>query len=287
MFKVVNKNKFRLVILILVLLTIPLIIYLVQHLQIFKGRAGGSSIEFFGTNIVDLQNGQKGFTLNNQGQPAVSLRLTSPFGPPNSGNISSPIPGGSGGNNMNKKEIKLAVILAKFQDDTSNPYAKTDVQSMIFYSPISVKKYYVESSFGQFTFSGDVFGWYTIPGNTNYCSPETWATAAEQVARNQGIDLSNYSNEFFIFPTNTCQGIEQGAVIGPIGSPKAWSKILDFPLIVHELGHSFGLAHATALKCGDLAIDDYSKCSDVNLTQFQYGDPGDVMGGSDKLANTP
>ncbi len=80
-----KKNKIRLIVSVLFLVALPAIIYLVQHPQIFKGRAVGGAIEVFGSNIIDLPNGKKAFTLNSQGQPVVNLRLTSPLGPATTG----------------------------------------------------------------------------------------------------------------------------------------------------------------------------------------------------------
>ncbi len=101
-----NKQKRNLAILIILIIGIPVLVYLALHPQFFKPKAAGGTIEVFGDNIINLPNGQKAFTLNDQGKPIVNLRLISPFGPPTTGgsintpnSVGSPInTGGSNGN---------------------------------------------------------------------------------------------------------------------------------------------------------------------------------------------
>ncbi len=93
-----KRNKTNLIVLIVLLVAAPVLLYLVTHPQIFRPKAGGGTIEVFGDNIINLPNGQKGFTVNAQGQPVINIRLTSPFGPP-----------GQTGNNQQVNTIPIPI----------------------------------------------------------------------------------------------------------------------------------------------------------------------------------
>lgn len=75
-----RKNLTNIIIVVFLSLGVILGIYLVKQTQVFKPKAGGGQIEFFGDNIKDLPGG-KGFTLDSKGEAKVNLRLTSPLGP--------------------------------------------------------------------------------------------------------------------------------------------------------------------------------------------------------------
>lgn len=80
----IERKKLNIFVVIILLLGVILGIYLVKQTQIFKPKAGGGQLEFFGDNIQELPGGQQGFTLDSKGEAKVNLRLTSPLGPASS-----------------------------------------------------------------------------------------------------------------------------------------------------------------------------------------------------------
>ena len=58
---------------------------------------------------------------------------------------------------------KVAVILFTFSDSSAQPYTPDYARGIAFTNGNSVAAYYDESSWGQLTLSGDVFGWYQFP----------------------------------------------------------------------------------------------------------------------------
>jgi len=63
---------------------------------------------------------------------------------------------------------KALVLLVDFSDKTSI-YSKDQIQTLLFAStPNSLKGYYQEASYGQFTLTGEVYGWFRAPENYSY-----------------------------------------------------------------------------------------------------------------------
>jgi hypothetical protein len=57
----------------------------------------------------------------------------------------------------------VAVILINFTNDTSQPYSPAFANGIVFTNPDSVAAFYAEESYGQLaSFTGTVYGWYTI-----------------------------------------------------------------------------------------------------------------------------
>jgi len=139
---------------------------------------------------------------------------------------------------------KVAVILVNFQDKAIQPYTPSTAKSVMF---TTTNAYYQEVSFGKTKLEGfnrpdgDIFGWYTVPINSpRSCDGvEAWTDAAGSLARNDGFNPANYSNEIYLFPrVSGCNYGGQGTLGG------RWSAIfgvLTTRAVGHELGHNFGL----------------------------------------------
>ncbi|WP_110456651.1 Ig-like domain-containing protein [Shewanella algidipiscicola] len=168
-------------------------------------------------------------------------------------------------------EQKVLVLMLNFQDSPNlQPWSKEDVQQMVFGR---VNDYYQEASYGQTWLSGDVRGYYTLPLDTN-CDYFGMDRYAQQLATDDGIDLSQYQRLVYLLPQNSSCGWRGQGTLG--GNPsRAWiNGELNLLTIGHELGHNLGLKHAKELSCGDGYLSD--AC--VAIT---YGDTLDIMGKSE------
>lgn len=119
-----KKNKINLVIAVLLLAAIPAIIYLVKHPQIFKGRALGPVIAFFGSNIIREPNGSQAFTLDSQGRATVNVRLNSPFGPAGAGGSGNTATNQSGGGSANSG-VTLSLSPGSGNETNGTPFDVT------------------------------------------------------------------------------------------------------------------------------------------------------------------
>jgi hypothetical protein len=164
------------------------------------------------------------------------------------------------------------VILVNFQDYAVQPYAIADAQNMFFGT---ANNFFVESSYGQTSITGDVVGWYTIPDSITTCDAYKIATDAQSAAVAAGANLSNYTRYVYAFPYNSVCGWAGASNVG--GKPsQSWINYdtLQLHVIDHELGHAFGLWHSHLLDCGASATIG------TNCAINDYGDIVDVMGAS-------
>ena len=180
---------------------------------------------------------------------------------------------------------KVAVVLLNFQDAPVEPWTPAEARDRIFTAPDSVNAYYQELSGGAISLTGnvaaegDVLGWYTIPYASGVtCDFTLWSAAAQAAAAADGSDLSGYDYRIYAWaPVQSCGFAGFATVPGH----DAWLNVqgLEFLSNVarHELGHDFGVNHASTWMCTDAAGQR------VPLSQTcvsgEYGDPFDVMGG--------
>jgi len=174
---------------------------------------------------------------------------------------------------------KVAVILANFANDTSQPITSATARDLVFGASTSANAYYQSESFGirslvgKLAQTGDVFGWYTIAANNNPCDYASWGTAARAAAQAAGVDLSGYDHVVHYFPRASVCG---WSGVGQVPGKYTWINGSNSQTIAHELGHNFGSHHASSLTCTDAGgarVSISSKC-----TIGEYGNPFDVMG---------
>jgi chitodextrinase len=181
---------------------------------------------------------------------------------------------------------RIAVILFNFSNDMSQPYTAAYATGVAFTNTDSVSAYYADSSWGQLSLSGDVYGWYTIPDTNTTCSVDTWANSANKAAAAAGVSLSGYTNVVYAFP---------------LVSSCAWNGWADLPGtrswlngpsgmtvqgMAHELGHNFGLNHASSLVCTQNGTKVSLSADPSNCTTGEYGDPFSVMGSAKHYSQT-
>lgn len=101
---------------------------------------------------------------------------------------------------------------------------------------------FFESSFGQFLITAEIIGEVTIDKDASEpCSNAAFSALADE----QGIDWSPYEKRIYLFPRYTCgfSATAQG------GGAKIWSTVCDWSqVLVHELGHTFGLQHSALVE---------------------------------------
>jgi hypothetical protein len=178
---------------------------------------------------------------------------------------------------------RLAVLLINFTGNTGQPFTTQQTSDAFFgASPAySVNTLYQEQSYGTWSVSGDVFGYYTVNGNLSTCDWSTWGSLARTAATNAGVNLNNYTNVVHVFVGQGTCGWSGLAYL-----PGNWSFLngnISTYVASHELGHNFGAHHASTTYCtdGGVRVAIGTSCS-----YSEYGDPFDVMGGAARLSST-
>jgi hypothetical protein len=173
---------------------------------------------------------------------------------------------------------RVAVVLFNFSNDTRQPIDATRAKELVFSGTSSSNAYFKEVSFGvrslvgSVDMTGDVLGWYTIDQVNTGCSYSDWGTAARAKATAAGVNFSNYDHVVHYFPkTSGCQFSGVGQLPGKYN----WINDSGSQTISHELGHNFGVHHASSYRCllNNVPVPIGGTC-----TASEYGDPFDVMG---------
>ncbi len=167
----------------------------------------------------------------------------------------------------------VAVLLFNFSNSTAQPWTTSAVRGAVFDNANSVDEYYRDASYGQLALTGDVFGWYTIDSSNAGCAYTTWANEARAKAAAAGVSLASYQYTVYAFPQAASCGWAGLAYLPGTGS---WiNGAMTLRVVSHELGHNFGVHHASTLACSNAGVPSTfaGTCS-----QSEYGDPFTVMG---------
>lgn len=148
----------------------------------------------------------------------------------------------------------VAVILLSF--DGTQPWTTSQVQS----AANAAAGYYTRDSYGAYTFTTDLRGTYTITP-PSICDIDAIRSQARALAG----DLSAYQHVAYLFPyLPVCQFAGSGELPGD----EIWLNGQISPyLLMHELGHNFGLSHAGGPLNPDSG-DAWSVMGFSNVTTF-------------------
>lgn len=162
----------------------------------------------------------------------------------------------------------VIVILIKFTDTTAEPFTQAAIQSTMFSGASSVANFYREASYQKHTLSGAVTPWLRARfARPTSCDYNRIANEAIYLAQQAGYNLSAYQRRVYVFPKVTACGWW-----GLGGGIQAW--VNDQPSLLvfaHELGHTFGVGHASTLDCGTVVVGG-------SCVRSEYGDANSVMG---------
>lgn len=192
---------------------------------------------------------------------------------------------------------KVALILFNFQNSpATQPWTLAQARTNIFTGSNSANAYYEEESDGTFSMAGkqnvdgDVFGYYTIPYNSNgTCAWQTWIQSARNAAIAAGEDMAGYDDYVYASPQSSC-GFGGVAYLANGSSNPAYKSAflngnMGLRVATHELGHRFGVHHSSTMRCGTdplpIIYKDYGDSANPvpsGCSYGEYGDPFDVMG---------
>ena len=170
---------------------------------------------------------------------------------------------------------RVAVILFNFKTNTAQPASKTAVSANYFGSSNSVSSYYLDTTFNQRGFTGDVYGYYTIDNTPTTCDYNAWSEAAKLKAQAANVDFSQYDHVSYAFPYVTA--CSWGGM-GQVGGTTTWinGSPAQLFIVAHEIGHNLGMTHAQGTYCID--ANKVIVAQSDNCTIYEYGDSFDVMG---------
>ncbi|HEX4485117.1 MAG TPA: choice-of-anchor D domain-containing protein, partial [Terriglobales bacterium] len=183
---------------------------------------------------------------------------------------------------------RVAVILLTMPSATTFPsgFDSNYFQQLFFSnSGYSLNTYWDESSYGQTSATGQVFGPFALTADYSCTDNDSLANAAIMAAST--VDFTQFDRVALVFPVQTCS-------YGGLGTIGCWETIVPsqnisvawlpvFPYqqtsnyvgtVTHELGHNLGLNHANTLDHDTYAVGAFD---DVG-SNTEYGDPFSVMG---------
>jgi MYXO-CTERM domain-containing protein len=174
--------------------------------------------------------------------------------------------------------VKAAFVLLDFDGVTPQDNTPAEVRGYLD----TVRNYYRELSYGTFTVDADVFGPYRVPRPAS-CSLETIGALARQTAAARGVAIDTYDHVGITLPS--ANGIDCACGVAWLGRSPAQPDAriehtslytcVEANAFAHELGHAFGLHHASHADCAGAAMrrDIYDACA-----LEEYGNQFNVMG---------
>lgn len=151
-------------------------------------------------------------------------------------------------------EQRVLVVLATWGP---TPFLTADVRRVVF---TEADAFLRRSSYGKVRLRGEVTSWLRVLPTTTGCADEWWEVGipravsepARAGASGRGYRLAAYNRFVYVVPSSACayigMGWETEVLLNGSLSPE---------LVVHELGHTWGLGHAGSAQCADTcSLDD-------------------------------
>lgn len=157
-------------------------------------------------------------------------------------------------------EQRTVVLTTNFTDKPLSCSAEA-IRDLVFTDPNgqSIDDYYRDSSHSNVWLSGEVHGTYTIPSPNDCGAPfSAYTDALDAAAMADGVDLSTFDRKVYVMPNTGCGY----AGVGSVGNTPSQSLIFTCGIAdvyAHELGHNFGMYHAST-------------------SNSEYGDKTGIMG---------
>ena len=216
---------------------------------------------------------------------ARRVALASGGGAPSGGNgaWTNPPPRNPVGSWGSKRVLFMRLV---FRDDTEVPISESEAAQVMH----EVNDFYVEASYNKASLVTTVTPVLTLPYPKLACSaegPGLILGAAIEEARKAGFVAGNY--DFIVMRHPKVPGFTWG---GLGGGGVAWLQGNGVGLIIHELGHVFGLGHANFYDTRRAALPNNPNNNPFDIDSLvghdsvfgvgddvEYGDVFDVMGG--------
>ena len=174
--------------------------------------------------------------------------------------------GGAAAGSADARPVRVLVVKMTWGPQ---PFSDTDVDA----TAQTTSAFYATASYGQVSVAFDQTPWLTTLSGPPPCSSPAdilaLAPRLAALAAGAGYSVSGYDRAIFLFPDSGCLF---AGVTNPDGI--VLNGAFNAALVIHELGHSFGMGHANAFVCRyNLPPSNGRFCHGV-----LYGDVWDVMG---------
>ncbi len=167
-------------------------------------------------------------------------------------------------------EQKYLAVLLRLPDESIPPNFELNINSTF----VEIDAYIETASYGKASFLGEYFGDLILPEDTNFSNFFNYVHYIIKPQIEAEVDLTEYAG--IIYYNNFRWNLGSGGIM-----PTMYMKTdsVKYPLIktafIHELGHTFGLSHATLLLCGD--VPNRTPLGPM-CWFWEYGDFYDPMG---------
>ncbi len=195
--------------------------------------------------------------------------------------------GGGGVTDDNFGEQRTLVIVLKIGDNDP-PLSVEKARGIIFGHEFgTLYDFYFKNSYGRVSFVGDILGPYVLSEdvcNIDFIKDRALEAAREDVRR-LGKDYQDYDRLILLHPITPCI---RAAGLGSIGKISidlpnihgimsiAWIIDPSPSVLAHELGHNFGVSHASFYEC--LLANGEQTSYSYDCEKYEYGDSFSVMG---------
>ena len=185
-------------------------------------------------------------------------------------------------------EKRIAVLTAKFQDQTTSAPSNDSARNLIFER---MEEFFQEESYGKLTLKGDVFGPITLPVNgkqncSSFINSQPIINSSFQLGDSL-VDYSLYSDLIVVVDDSAYCARQFGGygLMNKTNYPEMQNhygfalvssgSALSVSITAHELGHVFGSPHDNFSYCKLPLV-----CSTKNDHSVEYGNQYSTMGNS-------